>query len=174
MSTPTSSSSSLNLPLMLYTFPFSHGDPGSMYSVFAPTFPSHSRTASAVNSGPLSDLMCSGTPLGCQQRCQRLDYVWGTDAALCPDGQALPGVLLDEGQQPHRPAVPGPDLNKVIGPHMVLISGLSLTQDPSFSHSRPLPGCLAGTFSPSRRQILSTRLWFTFQPASLSIAVIRR
>ena len=33
------------------------------------------------------------------------------------------------------------------------LSGLSLMQDPSFSHSRPLLGCLTGTFSPSRRQI---------------------
>ena len=34
------------------------------------------------------------------------------------------------------------------------------------SQSRPLLGCLAGTFSPSRRQIRSTRLRFTAQPAS--------
>ena len=33
-----------------------------MYSVLAPTFPSHSRTALDVNSGPLSERMCSGTP----------------------------------------------------------------------------------------------------------------
>ena len=31
--------------------------------------------------------------------------------------------------------------------------------DPSFSHNRPFLGCLLGTFSPSRRQILSTLLW---------------
>ena len=44
-----------HLPLKLSAYPFSHGDPGSMYSVFAPTFPSHLRTALAVNSGPLSE-----------------------------------------------------------------------------------------------------------------------
>ena len=36
--------------------------PGSMYSVLAPTFPSHSRTALAVNSGPLSERMWADTP----------------------------------------------------------------------------------------------------------------
>ena len=29
------------------------------------------------------------------------------------------------------------------------------------SHNRPRFGCFAGTFSPSRRQMRSTRLWFT-------------
>ena len=33
-----------------------------MNSVPTPTRPSHSRTALAVNSGPLSQRMCSGTP----------------------------------------------------------------------------------------------------------------
>jgi hypothetical protein len=43
-------------------YPFSHGLPGSMYSVVTPTRPSHPLTALAVNSGPLSDRMCPGTP----------------------------------------------------------------------------------------------------------------
>jgi len=37
-------------------------------------------------------------------------------------------------------------------------SGRSRTHDPSLSHSRPRLGCFTGTFSPSRRQIRSTRL----------------
>ena len=37
-----------------------------------------------------------------------------------------------------------------------------------------LLGCLAGTFSPSRRQIRSTLLWFTSQPSILSRAVTLR
>jgi len=44
-------------------------------------------------------------------------------------------------------------------------SARSRMQDPSASHSRPRLGCLAGTFSPSRRQIRSTRLSLTTQPA---------
>jgi hypothetical protein len=47
-------------------------------------------------------------------------------------------------------------------------------QDPSLSQSRPFFGCLAGTFSPSRRQIRSTRFTFTAQPASRRRAVMRR
>lgn len=36
-------------------------------------------------------------------------------------------------------------------------SGRSRTHDPSLSHNRPLGFCFFGTFSPSRRQIRSTR-----------------
>jgi len=53
-------------------------------------------------------------------------------------------------------------------------SGRNLTQDPSFSQSRPFLGCFIGTFSPSRRHRRSMRLSFTCQPASLSKAAIRR
>ena len=53
-------------------------------------------------------------------------------------------------------------------------SGRNRTQEPSLSHSRPLFGCFAGTFSPSRRHILSTRLWFTRQPRCLRRAVTLR
>ena len=52
--------------------------------------------------------------------------------------------------------------------------GLSRTQEPSVSQSRPRLGCLAGTLSPSRRQIRSTRLWFTLHPSHCSMAVTRR
>ena len=44
-------------------------------------------------------------------------------------------------------------------------SGRSRMHEPSVSQSRPRLGCLCGTFSPSRRQIRSTRLSFTSQPA---------
>jgi hypothetical protein len=47
-------------------------------------------------------------------------------------------------------------------------------QDPSLSQSRLFFGCFAGTFSPSRRHIRSTRFTFTAQPASRRSAVIRR
>ena len=39
-----------------------------MYNVLAPTLPSHCLTAFAVNSGPLSDLMC----VGCQHELDTL------------------------------------------------------------------------------------------------------
>src|SRR3954467_3367363 len=53
-------------------------------------------------------------------------------------------------------------------------SARSRMHDPSFSHRRPRLGCLAGTFSPSRRQIRSTRLSLTSQPAAFSSALILR
>ena len=40
--------------------------------------------------------------------------------------------------------------------------------DPSVSQSRPRLGCFLGTFSPSRRQIRSTRLSLMSQPARRS------
>ena len=42
--------------LKLSMYPFSQGEPGSMKAVRAPTAVIHRRTASATNSGPLSDL----------------------------------------------------------------------------------------------------------------------
>ena len=53
-------------------------------------------------------------------------------------------------------------------------SGRRRTQEPSFSHSRPRLGCRRGTFSPSRRQMRSTRLWLRRQPSARSSAVTRR
>src|SRR3712207_8768591 len=51
------------LPILkLSTHPFSHGLPGAMVAVLAPTAVIQSRTASATNSGPLPERMCPGTP----------------------------------------------------------------------------------------------------------------
>ena len=46
-----------------------------------------------------------------------------------------------------------------------MVRVLSRMQDPCASQSRPRLGCFSGTFSPSRRQIRSTRLSLTTQPA---------
>ena len=56
---------------------------------------------------------------GCHQFAKSPNNIRGTDAASCPDGQALPSVRLGGGQQPHRPPIPGPGLDEVTGPHMV-------------------------------------------------------
>lgn len=42
--------------------PLSHGEPGSIYAVLVPTAAIQSRTAWAMNSGPLSERMKAGTP----------------------------------------------------------------------------------------------------------------
>ena len=56
-------------------------------------------------------------------------------------------------------------LDEVIRPDMVGRSARNRRHEPSASQSRLRLGRLAGTFSPSRRQILSTRLSLTTQPA---------
>jgi hypothetical protein len=56
------SSSSWKRALKLSQSPFSHGEPGGMNAVFAPTAPIQARTFLAINSAPLSDLMYSGGP----------------------------------------------------------------------------------------------------------------
>ncbi len=50
------------MPLNDSTYPFSQGLPGSMNSVSTFSAASQCRTSSAVNSGPLSERRCSGTP----------------------------------------------------------------------------------------------------------------
>ena len=56
-----------------------------------------------------------------------------------------------------------------------------IKMDDDWYHSRSpdwskvtILGCLRGTFRPSRRQMRSTRLWFTCQPSGLRSAVMRR
>ena len=56
------SSSSSSFPLNDSMCTVSQGLPGSMNSVPKLSLPSHSRTALAQNSGPLSDRMCAGIP----------------------------------------------------------------------------------------------------------------
>jgi hypothetical protein len=68
----------------------------------------------------------------------------------------------------------GAVLNEVISPDVIRALRPQTDAEPSVSHRRPRLGCLAGTLSPSRRQIRSTRFLFTTQPAVRSKAVIRR
>ena len=60
---PLLRNSSLSFPLNDSTYPFSQGLPGSMNMAFTPRFDNHPLTALEVNSGPLSERMCSGIPL---------------------------------------------------------------------------------------------------------------
>ena len=119
-----------------------------MYSVFAPTFPSHSRTVLAVNSGPLSERMCSGTPLAVISSA-RVSITSG-DRMLRPARMArqLPGVLFDDGQQPHWPAVPGPQLHEVISPNMVFPLGPQPDAGPVVQPQSASPGLSGRYFEP--------------------------
>ena len=91
------------MPSTLSTYPFSLGDPYSMYWVFAPMLVSHSRTARAVNSGPLSERMC-----------RALTSVFVDDSHRT----TVPGPVLDEVIAPEMvsPLRPQPDAGPVVQP----------------------------------------------------------
>ena len=36
-----------------------------------------------------------------------------------PTGQTFPGLLIDDGQQPQRASIAGPDLDEVVGPQVI-------------------------------------------------------
>ena len=60
-----------------------------MYSVFAPSLCSHSRSALAVNSGPLSERMYSGIPPEEHDLGQELDHLLRADTAGNQNCQTL-------------------------------------------------------------------------------------
>ena len=110
------------------------------------------------NSGPLSDLMCFGMPClsispasirrTSRELCFRATSIarhWRVNSSTTVRNfRGLPSRVRSNTKSYAHTWLP--------------YAGLSLIQDPSLSHSRPRLGCLAGTFSPSRRQIRSTRL----------------
>ena len=90
------------------------------------------------------------------------------------DGQALAGELVDDAQHPERLSIVGAVGDEVIGPDMV---GTLRPQTDARSVVEPETSAFrlfGGTFSPSHRQIRSTRFLFTVQPPLRSSAVIRR
>ena len=169
-----SKSSSLSLPLKLSTYPFSQGLPGVMKRVVAPTPWSHNRTALAVNSGPLSERRCSGTPRW-TMRSPRHSMTWG-ERNERPTWMARHSLVYSSTTVRRRTGLPSlvRRATKSYAQTWFRRCGLSRTQEPSVSQSRPRLGCLAGILSPPRRQICSTRLWFTLHPSHCSITVTRR
>ena len=95
------------------------GLPGSMKSVVTPTRVSQSRTAVAVNSGPLSERRSVGGPRSTKSGARRGQFV----VAAPPPGDvaaaALPRVRVHAGQQPEGPPVCGPVADDGVGPDMV-------------------------------------------------------
>ena len=73
--------------------------------------------------------------------------------------------LVDDLQHPIFPSLMGAILDEAYDQTWFRPLGANRRHEPSASQSRLRLGCLAGTFSPSRRQILSTRLSLTTQPA---------
>ena len=84
------------------------------------------------------------------------------------------GELVDDVEHADLAPLMGAILDEVVGPHVIAVLGPGRMQEPSFSQRRLRFGCLAGTFSPSRRQIRSTRLSLTSQPARRSNSAILR
>ena len=75
-----------------------------------------------------------------EQLRQHVDHLLGRDAAIHLQRQAFPGVLVHDRQPLQRPAVGGPIVDEVPGPHVVLVLRLStnatvlaMAQTPSFS-----------------------------------------
>jgi hypothetical protein len=90
------------------------------------------------------------------------------------DRQALSCVLVDHREHAEPSPIMGAILDKVVGPYMVRPARPQTNARSVVEPQLTALGCRLGTFSPSRRQIRSTRLWFTNQPSRLSSAVIRR
>ena len=100
---------------------------------------------------------------------EHVDDVDRLELAGDPDRQAFVGELVDDVEHPELAPVMRAVLDEVIGPDVVaVLRPKTDTGAVVVSQSRPLLGCLAGTFSPSRRQMRSTRLSFTNQPAARS------
>jgi hypothetical protein len=89
---------------------------------------------------------------------QHVDHVGRLELAPHPDRQALTGKLIDHVQHSDLAAVAGAVFHEVIGPDGV---GPLRPQPHARAVRQPEPATLglpAGTFSPSARQIRSTRL----------------
>ena len=91
-----------------------------MWAVLAPTAATHSCTALATNSGPLSDLMCPGTPRIEEIR-QNVDHIDSFQLAIDADCQALMRELVDHVEHAVLPPVMGSILDKVIRPDMIAV-----------------------------------------------------
>gem|GEM_PF-6982524 len=117
-----------------------------MQSVFTPTFPSHSRTAVAVNSLPLSLRTWSGTP--------RVAISHESRSSTSSEPSCL-ATSIDRHSRVHsstttrsRSGSPSRVLarTKSYAHTWSLLSGRSFTQLPTFSHSLPRRGCVLGNF----------------------------
>lgn len=88
--------------------------------------------------------------------------------------ETFPAGFVDDRQDAELAAVMRAPLDEVVSPDVPGYSGRRRMHDPSLSQRRPRFGWRSGTLRTSRRQIRSTRLWFTVHPAWHSKAVTRR
>ena len=105
---------------------------------------------------------------------QHVDDVRRLELACDADRQALARELVDHVEHPEPAPVMGARFDKVVGPDVIAVLRPQSQARAVPILMRPRLGCLAGTFRPSRRQIRSTRLSLTSQPAAFSNALILR
>jgi hypothetical protein len=139
-----------------------------------PTATSQPGKACAINSGPLSDRICVGMP----RRMHRSERRSITSVDLSCRLIRIAKHSRVNSSMTFSVLYFLPSCarssTKAYDHTLFGYSDRKRMQDPSLSHSRPRFGYLLGTLSPSRRQILTTRLALTHQPLCRSIAVIRR
>ena len=158
----------------LSQWPFSHGRPGVMVSVFAPILPSQCCTVFARKSGALSEQMCAGRPRVMNKSDSAASTSW-----LCKrraTGIArhlrLASLIIDRIRNLRPSCVRPPAM--LYDQTCPGSPGRRRMHEPSYSHSQLRSGCLCGTFSPALRQMRSIRILFTREPASRRSAVTCR
>lgn len=105
---------------------------------------------------------------------EHVDDVGRVELARNPDGQALPGELVDDIERAELAAIVRAVLDKVVRPDVIAVlraqADAGAVPEPEASLFRLLGRYLEPLASPMR----STRLSFTNQPASRSSAAILR
>ncbi|MGH2968198.1 MAG: hypothetical protein ACRDK0_03915, partial [Solirubrobacteraceae bacterium] len=110
-----------------------------MNTVRAPENRHQSRSACDVSSGPLSDAQEPGSaPAGGDQRLELGDGLVGADRAAGVHDQRLAGVLVEDVDQPQRPAVGRLVGLEVQRPHVIDRRGGDLAPGRSIAGGRAL------------------------------------
>ena len=120
-----------------------------MKRVVTPTRCSQSRTAVAVNSGAVVGSQKRRRPALDEQLGQPRQDVVAAQSAGDVETQALAGVLIHDGEDPHRAPIGGAVEDEVVGPDVGRRSARRRTSEPAASQRRPRLGCFPGTRKPS-------------------------
>ena len=109
-----------------------------------------------------------------EQISQDRQNVSAPDSARNQQRHTFPARFIDDRKDSELATIMGATLDEVVSPDMTRIFR---TQPDARAIIEPWPASLwllFGTFSPSRRQMRSTRFRFTYQPADRNNAVTRR
>ena len=92
-----------------------------MYAVFAPTAFTQPLTASAMNSGPLSERDVGRNTSQDEQARKSVDDLSRVQLPFHPDSQTFSTVFIQDVQCSERPAIIGSVMHKIIRPNMIAI-----------------------------------------------------